>query len=167
MQQQFVFPVILKPEADGGYVVNFPDVPEAITQGDTVEHALSEAADCLDEAVAGRVDDNEPIPEPSPLKRGQYLVAVPARTAAKAALYLALREADISKSELARRLELDEKEVRRMLDPRYATKIDRIEAAFGAGQAARRWGQSRVGPGARGRNNKATPKAPLRQGLSF
>lgn len=32
---------------DGGYVVTCRDLPEAITQGDTREEALSEAADCL------------------------------------------------------------------------------------------------------------------------
>jgi len=50
--------------------------------------------------------------------------------AAKAALYLAMREAKISNVELARRLGCDEKEVRRMLNPRHATKLPRIQAAL-------------------------------------
>ena len=55
---------------------------------------------------------------------------VPAPMAAKAALYLAMREAKISNVELARRLGCDEKEVRRMLNPRHATKLPRIQAAL-------------------------------------
>jgi antitoxin HicB len=57
-------------------------------------------------------------------------VAVPAYIAAKAALYMALGEAKISNSALARRLGCDEKEVRRMLDPRHATRIARLDAAL-------------------------------------
>ena len=51
---------------------------------------------------------------------------------AKAALYLALREAGIGKSELARRIGCDVREVRRMLDPHHPTKLPRIEAALEA-----------------------------------
>jgi antitoxin HicB len=43
--------------------------------------------------------------------------------AAKAALYLAMREAGISNVQLARKLGCDEKEVRRMLDPRPRPSI--------------------------------------------
>ena len=50
--------------------------------------------------------------------------------AAKAAIYLAMREAGITKVQLARRLKCDEKEIRRLLDPRHKSKIDRIEAAL-------------------------------------
>ncbi len=57
---------------------------------------------------------------------------IPALTAAKAALYLALRQAGITKTELAQRLECDEKEVRRLLDPRHPSKLPRIQAALTA-----------------------------------
>ena len=30
----YVYPALFQPEADGGFLVTFPDVPEAITQGD-------------------------------------------------------------------------------------------------------------------------------------
>jgi antitoxin HicB len=46
--------------------------------------------------------------------------------AAKAALYLAMREAGITNAQLARKLGCGEKEVRRMLDPRHPTKLPRI-----------------------------------------
>jgi antitoxin HicB len=50
--------------------------------------------------------------------------------AAKAALYLAMRDSKITRTELARRLMCDEKEVRRMLDPRHATKLATIARAL-------------------------------------
>ena len=61
---------------DGGYVVTCRDLPEAITQGETIEQALVEAADCLEEAIAARVDDERDIPSPSAAERGERLVSV-------------------------------------------------------------------------------------------
>jgi antitoxin HicB len=52
--------------------------------------------------------------------------------ALKAAVYLAVREAGISNSDLARLMKLDEKEARRILDPHHPTKLPRIEAALSA-----------------------------------
>jgi antitoxin HicB len=132
MTHEFTYPVTLTPdEADGGFVVTFEDLPEAITQGETVAEALAEAADALEEAVAGRIQRSDPIPGPSPVA-GRPAVPVPAQTAAKAALYLALRETGISKAELAGRLDCDEKEVRRLLDPRHPSKLPRIHKALAA-----------------------------------
>jgi len=56
--------------------------------------------------------------------------SVPPSMALKAAVFLAVREAGISNSEFARRMRLDEKEVRRILDPHHPTKLPRIEEAL-------------------------------------
>jgi antitoxin HicB len=58
------------------------------------------------------------------------MIPVPALMAAKAALYLALREASITRRELAARLGCDEKEVRRLLDPRHPSKLPRLQRAL-------------------------------------
>ena len=129
--RQFTYAVKLTPDKkDGGFVVTCRDLPEAITQGESVEEALTDAADCLEEVIAGRIDDRRDIPIPSSSKRGEHLVSVPPSMALKAAVYLAVREAGISNSELARRMQLDEKEARRILDPHHPTKLPRIEAAL-------------------------------------
>jgi len=129
--RQFTYAVKLAPDKhDGGYVVTCRDLPEAITQGESVEDALSEAADALEEAIAGRIDDDRDIPMPTATKRGEKTVSVPPSMALKAAVYLAVRDAGISNSELARRMRLDEKEARRILDPHHPTKLPRIEAAL-------------------------------------
>lgn len=133
MQHDFTYPVTLTPdEVDGGFVVTFADIPEAITQGEDREDALAQGADALEEALAGRIRQGDEIPRPSRPVDGQTLVPVPALTAAKAALYLSLRQAGISKSELASRLGCDEKEVRRLLDPRHPSKLPRIQEALAA-----------------------------------
>ena len=113
-------------------MVRFLDLPEAITQGEDVQDAVGEASDCLEEAIVNRMVMGLPIPKPSRIKKGHYAVLLPAQTATKAALYVALQESAISKMELARRLQCDEKEVRRLLDPRHPSKLPRIESALAA-----------------------------------
>jgi antitoxin HicB len=127
----FVYPASFergaKPEV---LVVTFRDVPEAITQGSGERDALSQAADCLEEAIAGRIADGLEIPKASKAARHERLIPVPAPMAAKAALYLAMGEAGMTNVQLARKLGCDEKEVRRMLDPRHPTKLPRVEEAL-------------------------------------
>jgi len=131
--QSFVYPAALTPdEKDGGFVVTFVDFPEAITQGEEVAEALGEAADCLEEAVANRMAMELSLPTASKVKKGQYAIPLPALTAAKAALYLAVRDTCITKVELAKCLQCDEKEVRRLLDIRHPSKLSRLEAALAA-----------------------------------
>jgi antitoxin HicB len=127
----FAFPATLVPETkDGGFVVTFVDLPEAITQGENLADALHQAADCLEEAIAGRISDNEVIPEPSLTHQKNYLVFLPAQMAVKATLYNAMRRTSLSQIELAKRLNSDEKEVSCLLDPHQDSKLSHIEKAL-------------------------------------
>jgi antitoxin HicB len=58
------------------------------------------------------------------------LIAPPVETVAKAALHSTLRDAKITKVQLAKQLGIDEKEVRRLLDPHYRSKLPRIAEAI-------------------------------------
>ncbi len=129
--REFVYPAkFARDRKDGGFVVSFRDTPEAITQADTLAECVEEAAGALQAAIEGRIMDGLDIPVASRAKRGERLVALPVQTALKAALYLAMREHGITRVELARRLGIDEKEARRMLDPHHATKAERLEQAL-------------------------------------
>ncbi len=115
-----------------GWVITCRDLPEAISQSEVNENRIDIAEGCLQAALESRIRDNEPLPAASTPRRGEVIVSPPAATAAKAALYDAMRDAGISKSELARKLGVDEKEVRRMLDAGHATKLPRIAEAVEA-----------------------------------
>ena len=129
--QQFTYPVILTADKkDGGFVVTCRDVPEVVTQGETIDDALDEAQGALEAAIEMRIEDGLTIPPPSVAKKREHLVSLPVGTAMKAALYAAMAEQGVSKSELARRMQLHEKEARRMLDPRHATKVPSLERAL-------------------------------------
>lgn len=82
-------------DKSGVLVITFRDIPEAITQGKGEKDAIWQAADCLEEAIAGRIADGREIPKASRAARGERLIPIPAPMAAKAALYLAMREAGI------------------------------------------------------------------------
>ncbi len=54
--------------------MRFPDLPEALTDGATIEEAMNAAADCLTVALSGRLSDELPLPVPSTVEAGQYRV---------------------------------------------------------------------------------------------
>ena len=126
----FTWPAMFEEQPDGRMLVTFPDLPEALTEGDGERDAFIQAEDCLAEAIAGRIDDREDIPAPSRRRRGQRMIDLPPLLAAKAALYIAMHEVGIRNTQLAAQLGCNEKEVRRMLNPRHETKIPRIANAL-------------------------------------
>ena len=129
--KRFQYPVLLTPAEEGGYVVTCRDLPPLITQGEDEQDALAQAADAMDEVFATYMIEGIEFPEPSKARRSERLVVPPAETEAKAALFVAMREAGISKLQLAKQLGVDEKEVRRLLDPHYGSKLPRIAEAIG------------------------------------
>ena len=125
------YPASFLPEEGGsGFHVRFPDLPEALTGGSDLADTFSQAADCLAEAIVGRIVRGDDIPLPSKPKRGQHLISVPLLLAPKLALYLAMREGGITNTEVARRLGVSETVVRRMLNPKHVTTPERIQAAL-------------------------------------
>jgi antitoxin HicB len=129
----FVYPVRLTADRNvGGFVVSCRDIPEAITQGESRNECIEQAAGALQAALEGRMISGLDIPKASEAKRGEQQVAIPVQTALKAALYLEMRKRGMTRVELARRLRIDEKEARRMLDPYHATKAARLEQALAA-----------------------------------
>jgi len=122
--------IFLRERNRKGFHVRFPDLPEALTGGEDLKETLVQAADCLAEAIAGRIARGDQIPAPSKSQRGWHLISVPLYLAPKLALYLTMRERGMRNTELAKRLGVSETVVRRMLDPKHNTKPERIQAAL-------------------------------------
>lgn len=68
---------------DGAWQVRFPDVPEALTEGDTEAEAHAMAQDALLAALGGLAKVKRSLPIPSKAKAGQHVVVVPMVEAAK------------------------------------------------------------------------------------
>ena len=126
---RFVYSALLE-DIGEEVIVSFRDLPECLTSGEDRAEALEEAQDALEEAIAGRIDDGDPIPPPSEPLPGEHLVILPTDMAAKAALVLAFRESGLSQVAFAAKLGKDEKTVRRMLDARHGTSATRINKAL-------------------------------------
>ncbi len=116
----------------GSIVVSFPDVPEAITQGRSGDDARTMAEEALGLALLSYLERGKPLPKPRAKGRGLVDIAVMPDVAAKLALLEAFTAAGITKTELARRIGKDEKEVRRILDPKHPTKLPALTAALRA-----------------------------------
>jgi antitoxin HicB len=125
---RYAYPAEVLEESDG-VTVSFPDVPGAITCGDTRAEALERGQDALISMLSVYVGENRALPRPSPA-RGRPLVPVTALDGAKLALHDAMLGAKMSNVELGRRLGMDEKQVRRLRDPLHQSHIGKVEAAL-------------------------------------
>ena len=63
--KQYFYPAIFHTAEEGGFWVSFPDFPECLTEGDSVEDAYQMAIEALGLALTDRSRNQEPIPTPS------------------------------------------------------------------------------------------------------
>ncbi len=124
---RYAYPVVLTEAADG-VTVTCPDIPELITEGSTIDQALQAAADALVTALSVYVDDGRPLPVPS--ADGGLVVTPTALEIAKLGLHDAMVAGGVSNMELGRRLNTDEKAVRRLRDPLHRSHIEAVEEAL-------------------------------------
>ena len=123
------YPANIAPDGKG-WMVSFPDIPEALTSGKSEKQALAMAKDALITALDFYFDERREIPEPSRIKKGHIPVELPASVAAKVLLLNEMVRQKIRPAELARRLGTTAQEVNRMTHLTHATKIDGIDAAL-------------------------------------
>ena len=121
------YPVNLDPDS-GGFVVSFPDIPEALTQGDSREEALSMALDALVTAFEFYFEDNKKIPLPSEVT-GEF-VDVPLSVASKVIMLNAFIDSRLTQIELAKGMGVKKQEITRLFDLKHATKIDAVQKAM-------------------------------------
>jgi antitoxin HicB len=126
----FVYPYTVRQSDDGAWQVRFRDVPEALTEGDTEAEAHALATDVLVAALGGLAGLRRDLPTPSRPAKADFVVVVPMLQSAKLALYQAMREHGLNTVTLARKLGVQESEVRRMLDLDHQTKIGTLERAL-------------------------------------
>jgi antitoxin HicB len=127
----FVYRARFEPGDHHGVVVSFPDVPEAITEGSDQAEAYAQAQEALGLALLTYPARGLALPEPRARGGGLVSIAVEPEIAAKLALLEALRKRGLSQRAFARLIGKDEKEARRILDPKHATKLATLTAALG------------------------------------
>lgn len=123
------YPVTITPD-DGQFTATFPDVPEAVTFGETRDEALQRSSDALLTIFDALMRDRRDIPGPSQVTKDA--IELPALESAKIELYRAMRARNVGKAELARRLDWHLPQVDRVLQVRHGSQLDQMEAAFAA-----------------------------------
>ena len=132
MSEAMRYPALFKPAEEGGFVVTFRDIPEAITQGESEAEAMQMAEDVLISSMDFYFEDRRPVPAPSKARAGEHLVELPASLAAKVLLLNEMLAQQVTPAELARRMGTRPQEVNRLTTLSHPTKIDTIGRAVRA-----------------------------------
>ena len=126
------YPAIFVPEGKG-FVVTFPGIPEAITEGNSLNEAMEYAVDALETVLSEYINRRMEIPTPKRTRaRNVRWVVLPALAEAKIGLYRAMRAMGMRKADLARRIGWQKSQVDRLLDLKHASHLDQIETALRA-----------------------------------
>lgn len=124
------YPATLKSDESGGFLVQFVDLEEAFTEGETREEALFNAAEVLTLTLEGRMDEGQDVPEPSQGVAGAVYVAPDAKT--QAALLIRRARAGRPLADLARVLETSWPAARRLEDPSHWPSLKQLDKAAAA-----------------------------------
>lgn len=62
MPDRYSFTVVLEPQAEGGFTVLVPALPEVVTEGDTEQDALANAEEAIRAVLAYRRDHGLAVP---------------------------------------------------------------------------------------------------------
>lgn len=65
MMNKLFYPAVFHKSEEGGFWVTFPDIPECMTQGETMDEAYNMAADALGLSLSSMEEANESIPKAS------------------------------------------------------------------------------------------------------
>jgi antitoxin HicB len=132
MKKVLQYAARLTPELpeEGGYTVTFRDVPEAITEGSTLEEALHYAQEVLVLALEHYLGEKRSAPVPTAPKKGEHLVTLPISLALQLTLMNEMVAQGVRPVDLAKRLGTSKQEVNRLTTLRHVTKVDRIADAL-------------------------------------
>ncbi len=77
MQAMVTYTVVISPGEDGWFLAQVPEVPEAISQGRSVEEARSNVSEALSLALEWRAEEGEKLLEPGAVTVSQVTVGQP------------------------------------------------------------------------------------------
>ena len=126
----FGYRYTLKRQENGWWLVRFPGIPEALTEGETEEEARASALDCATTALEGYMKAGKPLPRKGAGHSGPDRAVLPSLVTAKLAVYETMRARGWSKVKLAKELGMSENSVRRLLDLRHSSHMWIIDEAL-------------------------------------
>jgi antitoxin HicB len=113
-----VYPARFNKEDEGGFFVQFIDIPEAMTDGETMEEAELNAREALSGVLGFRLDNNQEIPEPS-IHEGDDIRYIAPDAQVQAAILIRAQRGSQPLSVLARALDTSWPAAKRLEDPHH------------------------------------------------
>jgi antitoxin HicB len=126
----FGYRYTLERQDNGWWLVRFPGIPEALTEGETKEEARANARDCVIAALEGYMKAGKPLPRAGAGHSGPDRAVLPSLVIAKLAVYETMRSRGWSKVRLAKELGTSENSVRRLLDLHHNSHLWIIDDAL-------------------------------------
>ncbi len=126
------FAALLEPGDDHGVTVSFPDLPEAISQGDDRADALAQAEEVLGLTLLAYLEADRRIPEATTAGTGFVMVTPAPEVAAKLAVIETFRASGMTQAQLATSIGRDGREVRRIISPDHPSKLPALALALRA-----------------------------------
>jgi antitoxin HicB len=120
----------LERQENGWWLVRFPGIPEALTEGETQAEARANAIDCVIAALEGYMKAGKSLPRQGASHSGGDRAILPSLVTAKLAVYETMRERGWSKLKLAKELGVPENSVRRLLRLRHSSHMWAIDEAL-------------------------------------
>jgi antitoxin HicB len=124
------YPALFEPQEPSGFFVRFIDIPEAITQGETVDECEFNAAEVLSLILEEYVKSGIVIPQPTKDAINAHYIAPDAKV--QAALLIRLARGERSLAEIARALDTSWPSAKRLEDPRHYPTLKQLEKAAAA-----------------------------------
>src|SRR5258708_31857648 len=117
-------------QENGWWLVRFPGIPEALTEGETQVEARANAVDCVIAALEGYIKADRRLPRQGAAKSDLDRATLPSLVTAKLAVYETMLSRGWSRVKLASELGMPENSMRRLLDLRHNSQMWIIDAAL-------------------------------------
>ena len=113
------YPAKFEKAAEGGYVVEFIDVPSCVTEGDTLEEAMEMAKEAISAMLYSLDSRKMTIPEPSKAKgKGIHYIEPELKTAFAITLKKERERLGLTQKDVAERLNVNWTYYQRIENPR-------------------------------------------------
>jgi len=126
----FGYHYCLDKQENGWWLVRFPSIPEALTEGETEEAARENAVDCVIAALEGYMKAGKPLPREGASPSGRDRAVLPSLVTAKLAVFETMRKRGWTKVKLAQEMGVPENSVRRLLNLRHSSHMWIIDEAL-------------------------------------
>jgi antitoxin HicB len=129
------YPARFKKAVEGGYIVEFIDIPSCITEGDTLEEAKTMAKEALSAMLFSLDSRKMTIPEPSTVKgKSIYYIEPEMKIAFAITLKKERERLGLSQKDIAERMNVNWTYYQRIENPRRTNPtlvtIDKLQKIF-------------------------------------